>query len=871
MKRIYAIFSVLLITGLLIELGAQEKLGTPHQPLKKKLITTCSPELLENFVEPEGLQPLSHLNIDMSNLNHTQITEPVHFPYQNPNYFYSESSPVILANGNILMVWASQDTIYGSQSLDGGLTWNPQTVINSGVYAQYLSTLKTNTGRVLVVWRGGQGLEMIYSDDNGFSWSSSTNITFNSSDRRNSLSQTQDGTIWLFYSRYESTTGFDIFYRTSNDDGITWSSEQIFAQSSSDEVNGTVVSGFGNTLIAVYDDDSSGNYNIYLRTSNDGGVTWSASVPVLNSTYHEYRPRLLRRTDGVLWLIYQFYQPPPSFLNFIQSDLYYIQSYDGGNTWTTPVQFTHYVGQDGNYNVDLLNNQPFVSFSSGRWAPYITYYWHFWYGIIGITQDTNPPPVVLSSNISGLPTQNEVITIQAYVDDESGIANVQLSYKVNGNPFGPIQMYDDGMHNDENAGDNIWATYIGPFQLSDHITYSSIVTDISANIIDVQLGTFEIIPIHHVGNLILSLRETSEIGDPSGREYSAYWPRQNGNTYLYDGGLWIGTQIQGDSRVMNYHYFPEDWKQTSGSITTISPGLSDQDIRMWYDDQFASTPPIGLQVHQKSYQWSDSTRDDFVIITYTIYNTGINGNLTDLFVAVWLDPDVFNYYDDLGGYDNQRGLIYMYDSQGNPGGYIGLKLLGSGNTPHTATIYGAPLPFNDTERYQYMTSGFPPIPTDPADYRLLLTAQPFNLTVGDSQTVAFGIVMGDGLADLQANADTMEAVYNGVLVGIEQEKIQTLPKQFSLRQNYPNPFNPVTNVEFGLPHGEWVTLKVYDLLGREVKTLVNRRLSAGYHTVQWDGTNDAGQPVASGVYLYRLTVGQASLSNVQTRKMVLLR
>lgn len=104
-------------------------------------------------------------------------------------------------------------------------------------------------------------------------------------------------------------------------------------------------------------------------------------------------------------------------------------------------------------------------------------------------------------------------------------------------------------------------------------------------------------------------------------------------------------------------------------------------------------------------------------------------------------------------------------------------------------------------------------------------------------------------------------------VGIEGRNERT-PTGFVLEANYPNPFNPVTNVAFGIQNSEWITLKVYDLSGREVKTLVNRRLPAGYHTVQWDGTNEFGQPVAGGVYLYRLRVGKRF---VHTRKMVLLR
>jgi hypothetical protein len=89
-----------------------------------------------------------------------------------------------------------------------------------------------------------------------------------------------------------------------------------------------------------------------------------------------------------------------------------------------------------------------------------------------------------------------------------------------------------------------------------------------------------------------------------------------------------------------------------------------------------------------------------------------------------------------------------------------------------------------------------------------------------------------------------------------------IPAQYALNQNYPNPFNPSTAISYQLSAVSHVTLKVFDLLGREIATLVNSNLSAGAHTVQWDASS---QP--SGVYMYRLEVNGASL----TKKMVLMK
>ena len=101
-----------------------------------------------------------------------------------------------------------------------------------------------------------------------------------------------------------------------------------------------------------------------------------------------------------------------------------------------------------------------------------------------------------------------------------------------------------------------------------------------------------------------------------------------------------------------------------------------------------------------------------------------------------------------------------------------------------------------------------------------------------------------------------------------------LPEAFELSQNYPNPFNPTTTIRYQLPAQSNVAIKVYNILGQEVKTLVNEVRSAGAHTAVWDGVNNKGTQVASGVYFYRIEAnGAAARSNsfTQVKKMLLLR
>ena len=105
-------------------------------------------------------------------------------------------------------------------------------------------------------------------------------------------------------------------------------------------------------------------------------------------------------------------------------------------------------------------------------------------------------------------------------------------------------------------------------------------------------------------------------------------------------------------------------------------------------------------------------------------------------------------------------------------------------------------------------------------------------------------------------------------VGIEDEIIE-IPDDFSLNQNYPNPFNPTTTISFSVAQtSSLVTLDIYNIKGQKVKQLVSDQLSAGQHTVTWDGKDENGKSATSGIYFYQL---KAEKDFSKTKRMILLK
>lgn len=374
---------------------------------------------------------------------------------------------------------------------------------------------------------------------------------------------------------------------------------------------------------------------------------------------------------------------------------------------------------------------------------------------------------------------------------------------------------------------------------------------------------------HDVGDVYLTVTDQGILGymiAQSDQGEGMGW--LDGPSELFVGSLWAGTS---EAYVCNRDYpgdlEVEEWEVTldpTGRVAVKESLLADQVFEAAFNDA-GHASPREVTVRLTSMANAADDLNDFIILEYTFTNNGVE-NLSPYYAGVFCDFDIDDSGANEGGTDPGRSLVYLY-ADGGP--YYGIVLLG-GSTPTNLSLLSNPvyvyplLQVPDADKFQHLTGELSLASTPSADDYSAIAATSFDLPAdGTTRTVAFALVRGATLAELQVHADKAAITYTPT----SDETLPAAPPVLALEQNRPNPFNPSTEIRFQLSRATNVDLAVFDLSGRRVKSLLGGLLPTGPHVARWDGTDEHGLALPSGLYFCRLIAEGRTM----TKKMTLLR
>jgi hypothetical protein len=352
------------------------------------------------------------------------------------------------------------------------------------------------------------------------------------------LSQLDDGRILLGYDvNYRRA----VYFKESSDDGVTWGDEATELYSAQFPVNSlTVINSTPENLLAVFEINPGYSSGIYKLVSTNHGFTWSDTIKIVNSELNETRPKIVKRSDSSLLLTYLRYEPT-QIQDYNQYDIYYLISSDGGETWSEKKRFTKYVGNDEFINISHLNGKTFISFASQRF----TNNFQISYGILEETIEYYTPPYVFDS---GIIYHSEIVptnfTFRATIIDDDQVGNVDLEIEdmlISGS------LYDDGMHDDFEADDNVWGnifTFISPRNTD---TY-----EMNANKISLPFNNKGVLAGVRYNTQVAALINSSDI-DNNANTIKTFNPfstlssaKFEEGTFLFSGGFWLSGYSDGE-------------------------------------------------------------------------------------------------------------------------------------------------------------------------------------------------------------------------------------------------------------------------------------------------------------------------------------
>lgn len=339
----------------------------------------------------------------------------------------------------------------------------------------------------------------------------------------------------------------------------------------------------------------------------------------------------------------------------------------------------------------------------------------------------------------------------------------------------------------------------------------------------------------------------------------------NATNLMYEMGFMVGTSSSVRDMVRGAST-PDVDLQSAITVRENTPVVSDKDLDGNFTDA-ASAGSLPVNVHHYAYAWTSAPHDKYVIVKYVIRNTG-STTLSNVYSGIFADWDIdaSTYGNNKGDVDNTNRMGYCYCTNAN-GIYAGVKLLS--NTPFNCysidntnggnggvNLYDG---YDNSEKYTTLSTARAQAGnTAPTgnDVCQVVSSGPFSIAAGDSVTIAFAILAGDDLSDLQSSAIDAQTMYDSNV----PTSISVVDQTGSGLGVYPNPANNSADVNYTMSESGDVNIALFDAAGRQVAELVNGAKAAGTYRATLNTAE-----LAEGTYVLRMQTGNA----ITNRKLII--
>jgi hypothetical protein len=332
----------------------------------------------------------------------------------------------------------------------------------------------------------------------------------------------------------------------------------------------------------------------------------------------------------------------------------------------------------------------------------------------------------------------------------------------------------------------------------------------------------------------------------------------NGNNLLYEGGVMFGTSNSSVSdcvRGTTGTAADTDFASSLNVFRQIPPTFSEFDVHGRFNDSPAS-PTQNLSVSHSAYAWSTPGNTKYVIVEYVMKNTGIAA-LNNLYAGICADWDVDNFANNKSDYDATKKMGYTYCTDVN-GKFAGIKLL-TNSTPPVFYVLdnvaggGGGTDINDAGDYFSTLDKYTSLSTQRLtggnttatgnDVLNVMSAGPYTINPGDSAVVAFALIAGEDLVDLQGSADSADVKYNGPqAIGLVENS------NFQMLQVFPNPANDKLYFSYLSQENSESEFQLLNSMGSLVRT-ESIVLEKGLNQKSMDLSQ-----LSEGVYFYRMLI-----------------